>query len=248
MSDRWDAALAVDTPPDGSEIPAWLNALESPDLPSPTMVQGPTVANGSLTYGLVARITLNRPGFGFRVEHDLPAGVELIEARPRATVVGDHLIWQLGRVDPGQEVRLEVVVQPEPGLSIDPAEMANFTATYSQNLYFQAPVVRPRLAARISGPATVEVGSAVEFIFDIMNTGNWVVTDGRATVTLPPEFAHPDGQKFLFDLGSMKPGEYRRVTVPAQAKSPGTAVVRAEISGPADHQALVEFSSQVTDL
>lgn len=246
MSDRWDATLTPDAPTDSTAIPSWLDVEETPLLAEPTVLHSAAAPDGPLVYGLVARVALSRPGFGFRVEHDLPAGVELIEARPRATVVGDHLIWQMGRVDPGQEVRLEIVVKLEPGVVLDPAELANFTATYSQNLYLQAPVVRPRLAARVSGPTVAEVGTNVEFLLDVANTGNWIVSDARAMLILPDEFTHPSGPKFRFDLGVLKPGEYRRITVPALASVRGAATIRAEISGPADHQAIVELGSRVT--
>src|SRR3954467_13962342 len=59
---------------------------EAPLLPAPTIPSGPPAPGGPLTYGLVAKVTLARPAFGFRVEHDLPADVDLVEARPRATV------------------------------------------------------------------------------------------------------------------------------------------------------------------
>src|SRR5262245_41345481 len=62
----------------------WLPDLEPevPVLPAPTILAGPAVPDGPLTYGLVAKVSLARPGFGFRVEHDLPPDVDLIEARP----------------------------------------------------------------------------------------------------------------------------------------------------------------------
>ncbi len=209
--------------------------------------QWPGAEDGLLTYGLVARIALGQPGFGFRMEHDLPPGVELVESRPRAKVIGDHLIWQFGRVDPGQQIRLEIVVRPEPGTTLNPNDVATFTGTYSQNLYFQAPVVRPRLNARISGPATTEVGQSVEFVLDVANFGSWIAEKVQASVTLPPGLAHPDGPVFAFNLGAIKPGEFRRVIVPARAVACGDTVVRASVTGTDDRQAVVEFPTEVVE-
>lgn len=215
-------------------------------LPPPSVVSGPSVEEGPFTYGLVAKVTLTRPGFGFRIEHDLPEGVELVEARPRATVVGDHLIWQLGRVDPGQEIRLEVEVRPLPGAAFNPADRTSFTATYSNNLFFQAPIVRPRVTARLSGPAAISVGEPALFLVDVTGTGNWSVENVRAKITLPPSFEHLDGPTFEFALGTMKPNEFRRLTIPAWAVSAGPAVVRAEVFGPDDRTVVVEFPTNVT--
>jgi hypothetical protein len=245
MSDRRTPTLPP--PLEEAGLTLWLPDFEpeAPALPAPTIQSGPSVADGPLTYGLVAKVALSRPGFGFRIEHDLPPDVEFIEARPKAKVVGEHLIWQLGRVDPGQEIRLEIVVQPLPGAVLKRDELAAFEATYSQNLYFQAPVVRSKLVARWSGAPTVAVGEMTEFTLDIIATGNWTVENGRAVIWLPTQFEHPEGSRFEFDLGILKPKEYRRIQIPARAVLSGAAIVRAEVTGPGDHVANVELHTVV---
>jgi hypothetical protein len=240
MSHLLDATLATAVADEGDA-----GRAQPASLPAPTIFHGPANGDDTLTYGLVARVALNRPGFGFRIEHDLPPGVDLVSAKPRATVVGDHLIWQIGRVDPGQEVRLEIVVRPQPGTELNPEDVATFTGTYSQNLYFQAPVVRPRLTARLSGPAKCAVGDSTAFLLDVVNIGSWVASDVQAAVTLPPEFEHPDGPLFSFNLGSIKRGEYRRVTIPAEAVHPGEPAVRAIVTGADGREAVVEFQTRI---
>jgi hypothetical protein len=149
-------------------------------------------------------------------------------------------------VDPGHEIRLEVVVRPQPGTVLNPDDVATFTGCYSQNLYFQAPIVRPRLTARMSGPTTADLGTSVEFVLDVANIGSWVMDDVQAAVTLPPEFDHPGGPVFAFCLGTLNPGEFRRVTVPARAVGCGDSIVRAAVTGPEERQALVEFPTAVS--
>jgi hypothetical protein len=245
MSDRRAPTL---TPPQADAgITLWLPDLEPevPTLPAPTILSGPPVPDGPFTYGLAGKVALARPGFGFRIEHDLPPDVDLVEVKPKAKVVGEHLIWQIGRVDPGQEIRLEITVQPRPGAVLNPGDLATFEGTYSQNLYFQAPVVRPKLAARWSGPPTVAVGDVVEFILDVASTGNWPVEGARAVVHLPTQFEHPEGSRFDLELGTLKSKEYKRIRVPARAVLSGPAVIRAEVTGPADHTATVECRTLV---
>ena len=242
MPDR-QAMLSV--PDSNPGLPSWLPDPGPSPLPAPTVVVGPPAPDGPFTYGLRAKVALSKPGFGFRVEHDMPPGLQLIETRPKATVVGDHLIWQIGRLDPGQELRLEVVVRPEPGVKINPSDLASFEATYSQNLYFQSRVVHPKLAARLLGPAEAEVGAVVEFTLDVASIGNWVVENASGVVNLPAHFEHPTGRSFYFSFGDMKPGGVRRVTIPAHAVKRGPATIRAEITGPADHTAAVEFVCNV---
>jgi hypothetical protein len=243
MMDRQATAFAP--PEDG--ITLWLPDFEPevPTLPAPTVLAGPAVPDGPITYGLVAKVSLARPGFGFRVEHDLPSDVDLVDAKPKAKVVGDHLIWQLGRIDPGQEIRLEVTVKPRAGAQLNREELASFEATYSQNLYFQAPVARPRLAARWAGPPVVAVGDVTEFLLDVAASGNWRVECARAVVSLPTQFEHPDGPQFEFALGDLRPKEYRRVRIPVRAVLSGPAVLKAEVTGPAGHTATVEIKTVV---
>lgn len=245
MSDHRAPTLAPSLHEAG--ITLWLpdRERESPSLPPPTIHSGPAVADAPLTYGLLAKVSLARPGFGFRIEHDLPPDVDLIEVRPKAKVVGEHLIWQFGRVDPGQEIRLEIVVQPRPEAVLKPEDLASFEATYSQNLYFQAPVVRSKLAARWSGPATMSVGENADFTLDVASIGNWTVENAGVVIWLPPHLDHPDGSCFEFDLGMLKPKEYRRIKVSARAVLSGDAIMRAEITGPADHVADVEIRTVV---
>lgn len=233
MSQCTTAPLTLDVSPNSVVPPALV--VES----------GQSHNNGLITYGLVVRMALSRPGFGFRIEHDLPEGVDFVEARPRATVVGEHLIWQLGRVDPGQEVRLEVVIRPQEGTVLRPDDIATFTGTYSHNLYFQAPVVRPRLTARISGPASVQQGSAVEFVLDVANIGSWQAENVRAKVHLPREFEHPAGPVLEFEIGALEAGQFRRMVVPTYASARGNGVIHATLTGPGDRQTTVEFTAAV---
>ena len=243
MTDR-QAMLPPAADPD-PELPSWLPDVDPPALPAPTVMVGQPAPDGPFTYGLRAKVALAKPGFGFRVEHDMPQGVELIETRPKAKVVGQHLIWQLGRLDPGQELRLEVVVRPEPGVRIAPTELATFEATYTQNLYFQSRVVHPKLTARLLGPPEVAVGGVVEFTLDVASIGNWVVEGASAVVSLQSQFEHPGGPRFTFEFGDMKPGGVRRVTIPVRAVRRGPGVIRAEVMGPIGHTAVVEFVCNV---
>ena len=213
--------------------------------PSTIVVKKLPKPDGTIVYGLVARIVMSQPGFGFRVEHDLPVGVELVEVRPKAKVVGDHLIWQFGRVDPGQEVRLEIVIRPEPETNIRPEDLAIFTATYSHNLYFQVPVVRPRLTARIVGPASVALGERGEFIIEIANVGSCAASNVQATIHIPPGLAHASGSSLPITIGKFHAGELRQIRLPLVAIRRGKSVVRAEVIGPDDKHAAIELSVDV---
>lgn len=216
-------------------------------IPRPVVEPAPaTLDEVPLAYGLVAKVLLPRPAFNFKVEHDLPAGVTLVEAKPRATVVGDHLIWNLGRLDPGYELRLQVVVLPEPGARLTVGELTSFTATYSQNLYFQTPVVRPRLAVVVTGPQNARVGDVGEYTIEARNVGNWTIEHARAGVAFSGHLTGVDGPAATFALGTLDPGASRKVTVYARATRPGEAKLRVDLAGTHDTRAVAEFSTEVS--
>lgn len=213
---------------------------------TPIAIKKPLVTNGTIVYGLVARVAMSQPGFGFRVEHDLPVGVELVEAKPKAKVVGDHLIWQFGRVDPGQEVRLEIVIRPYPETEIKPEELAVFSATYSHNLYFQVPVVRPRLTTRWSGPSRISHGETADFCVEVANIGSWVANKVRARFHLPPGLRNPNGAVHIIEVGDINPGEIQRVPLSVFALARGKSVLKAEVAGSDDKHAVIEFQVEVS--
>jgi len=212
---------------------------------APMVVKKLPKADGTIVYGLVARVAMSQPGFGFRVEHDLPVGVELVEARPKAKVVGDHLIWQFGRVDPGQEVRLEIVIRPDPETEILPEDLAIFTATYSHNLYFQVPVVRPRVTARIVGPTTIALGERGEFSVEIANIGSCVAKNVQATIYVPNALVHASGSSFEIGIDKLDAGELRQIRLTLVAITRGKSIVRAEVTGPDDKHAAIELPVEV---
>lgn len=234
-----------DLPSESTAGPDPCPEQESPLVGSPTLERSQYALDGTISYGLVARIALRRPGFNFRVEHDLPLGVELVETRPKAKVIGDHLIWQLGRVDPGQTIRLMVVVRPLPGTVLTGDAIASFEATYSQNLFFETPICRPRLATRLTGPPTLRIGERGNLYLDIANSGNGAVELVQAKIQLPQPMRNPDGETLFFDLGTVAAGECVRIRIPVEGVVPGRASVRAEVTGRPDRHAAVEHETCV---
>jgi uncharacterized repeat protein (TIGR01451 family) len=251
-------AEAADT--DGNQYPVWLE-LEVPEdprikssVPAPVPVAKlsvsprtqPLPSNPPLVYGLNAKVLLPRPAFGFRVEHSLPPGVKLLETHPKATVVGDHLIWNLGRLDPGREIRLQVVVQPEPDVTFKVDELTSFDATYSQNLHFETPLVRPKLIARFEGKTSVALGQTVSFSVEVRNSGNWPIHNVKAETTLPEGFAGDIPQPMVTDIGLLYPTEKRTITITTHGTQPGMYLGKVIVTGSEDTRAEAEMTVAVS--
>ncbi|WP_020468201.1 COG1361 family protein [Zavarzinella formosa] len=234
----WKAEIVL--PADSRIVP------ETKDIPKAVLEPAPAqLEEVPLAYGLVAKVLLPRPAFNFKVEHDLPPNVTLLEAKPRATIVGEHLIWNFGRLDPGQELRLQVVVLPEPGTKFTVGELTNFNATYTQNLYFQTPLIRAKLAVKITGPEFIRVGELAEYVIETQNAGNWVVENITTGLVLPPELLGADGLAPNFTIGSLDPGSSRKVKVFAKAAKGGEARLKVEVNGTDDAKSSAEFVTTV---
>jgi hypothetical protein len=218
-------------------LPAWLatmnlpndpriggNGRKKPDEPPVNLTGMP------LTYGLAAKVLLPRPAFGFKVEHDLPMGVTLVEASPKCNVVGDHLIWNLGRVDPGQEIRLQVTVKLEEDAELKAGDMTNFTATYTQNLYFQTPLVLPKIAVKVNGPESVTAGDGATFEVEIANKGNWPVQGITMLGVLSPNLEHPVGRKLQLHVGTLLPHESRKIPIATKVIRTGRPVIQVDVT------------------
>lgn len=214
-------------------------------IPAAMMGPGPTIPDEiPLTYGLHAKVLLPRPAFNFKVEHDLPMDVILLECKPKATIVGEHLIWNLGRLDPGQELRLQVTVMPEPGAKFNVGELTNFNATYTQNLYFQTPLIRPRLNLRVSGPDYIRVGEIAEYTVETHNIGNWSVEHVRTTLVLPDFLEVAPGSP-TFDIGRLPPSTSRTFKFFARAVEAGEAKLRVEANGTPETRFTAEFVTTI---
>jgi chemotaxis signal transduction protein len=184
-----------------------------------------------IAYGLLAKVTLPRSAHQFRVEHDLPAGIQLLDTVPPARIDGRRLIWDLGRVDPGAEIRLQVVAFPDETFAPNANELTQFRATYQQNLNFQTPVLRPKLSLTVEAPDRIEAGQPVPLTVVVDNRGNWAVDDIALTVTLPDGLQLANSGPIRVPIGTLEPEESRTVTIPVRSTKPGVGTIQAKAQG-----------------
>ncbi|QVL30882.1 chemotaxis protein CheW [Telmatocola sphagniphila] len=184
-----------------------------------------------LVYGLIAKVSLPRPAFQFKIEHDLPANVALLDVKPKAAVVGNRIIWSFGRVDPGQEIRLQLVIQPEEGAVINPSDLAVFEAGYKQSLHFQTPIARPRLSAVADGPIEMPMGTWETVRLQIRNSGNWPVKNAIVRGLLPTGLKLGENAPTQEEIGLLLPGEVYEFSYRVRATQEGPQTILFELSG-----------------
>src|SRR5207245_7827632 len=101
------------------------------------------------------------------VEHELPQGVRCLSCEPRCDNAGDHLMWNLGAIEPGADRRIKVNA-----VSGAEGELhSKASVTFSTACSTVTRVTRPKLAVSISGPQSALVGEPVTFQIKLSNTG-----------------------------------------------------------------------------
>jgi purine-binding chemotaxis protein CheW len=217
-------------PPDSGRV--------EPHRPTPVLRGGPR----PFIYGIVARNTGTRPVFHARVEHDLPAGMRYLGATPAPEVHGRRLTWHLGDLGPGDCRHLKVRVQPDPQSLERPAERATFRASCT----LQTVLARPRLALKLLAPETVECGDEAALQVTVGNPGTAPAKDVQLESRFPRGLRHSSGDEHQESLGTLAPGEVRRITLSAAASRTGRQTVEVLVRGEPALEASARTEVEVT--
>ncbi|HEY7428161.1 MAG TPA: hypothetical protein VH682_28265 [Gemmataceae bacterium] len=175
------------------------------------------------------------------VRDRLPGGTKFVRAKPKPTKeqppkdgVTD-LLWDIGTLKPGE--RKEIVVALQPGETEEVRNNAYVQFEHGQTI--KTRVARPSLGLRIVAPPQAVLPDPIALRLEVTNSGSMPAKDVVLKDELPdglvygsskPE--HKGSEKPLdWKLGTLKPGETRRVelqVIPTQAgKFSNTAEVTA---------------------
>src|SRR5262249_55295573 len=154
-----------------------------------------------------------RPLAGTTAEHELPPGVVLVSAEPTPRVVGRTLTWDLGPLGPGERRAVKVRARAEAPGSVAAEALAGFRTSYT----LATPLTRPRLTLALGLPATVLTGKEAFLQARVGNSGTAPAEDAELIIRLPPGLEHPDGGVVRTSLGTLAPGEKRRLRWPVRA-------------------------------
>jgi uncharacterized repeat protein (TIGR01451 family) len=190
---------------------------------------GPSNVNRgtALIYELVVRNVSSGQLTNVKVEDELPVGVQLVNADPRPTVLGSHMTWNIGNLDPNVERRFRVETMPTGVGEVQSCATATFTA----NSCLRTVITQPHLTLKKRGPETAMVGDTVTFEIELTNDGNGPATGVMLYDQLPPGLEHPQGANIEAEVGTLAPGETKRITLDCKATQPGRVVNCARATG-----------------
>ncbi len=169
----------------------------------------------------------------------VPAGATLISTTPTATAQGGKLTWRLGAIASGEERTVEMKLEPVregplgsvARVSMDAAVSASTVAT------------RPQLAVRMTAPPRVLIGETQVVSIEVHNPGTGSATNVMLTEDIPSAVRHPAGSELEFEVGTLEPGETRRIELKLEAAEAGRVVNAVAVVGDGDLRAeeAVEF-------
>jgi uncharacterized repeat protein (TIGR01451 family) len=173
------------------------------------------------------------------VQDEIPQGTQLVSTSPSATTEGSRLVWQLGKLSPGEDRTIEMQVMPKAEGDIGSVAIV----TYSAQASVKTHCTMPQLAIRMTAPSEVMVGKQQHVKIEIRNPGSGDATGVMLFENVPPNVKHAAGPTLEFEIGTLRAGETRELDLVLNAEKPGkvTNTLTARAQGNLQVQQQVEF-------
>jgi uncharacterized repeat protein (TIGR01451 family) len=173
------------------------------------------------------------------VRDQVPHGTRLISTSPTAETEGSELIWQLGKLSPGEDRTLEMQLMPASEGEIGSVA----TVSYSAQASVKTRCTMPQLAIRMTAPSKVMIGQEQRVKIELHNPGSGDATGVMLFENVPQNVRHPAGPALEFEIGTLKAGETRELELVLVAEKAGKTVnvLTARADGNLQVQQQVEF-------
>jgi uncharacterized repeat protein (TIGR01451 family) len=223
-----DEGASADAPAEASDAVSG----EGSGRPGGQQLEGPQVPSLSIEKQAPAEIQVGKPAmFTITVRntgsvvaqdvevHDVvPKGTRLAGTSPKAAMgAAGALVWDLGALKPSEEKTVQVQLMPLSEGEIGSTASVHFRAEATARTL----ATRPALALRVSGPPQAMIGQEVELKISVSNPGSGAATGVIVNEIVPKGLEHAAGSELEFEIGTLKPGEARELTLALTAASAG---------------------------
>jgi uncharacterized repeat protein (TIGR01451 family) len=231
-----NARLAAPTPGE--------RQFEGPQQPSLALEKispGEIQVGKPATFELYVRNVGQAPANGVVVTDHVPAGTQLLDARPAPQQAADgSLVWNLGTMQPGDQTQITLQVMPQTEGEIGSTAHVTFaSAATSRSI-----CTRPQLAIEHTAPPKVLIGEALTVAITISNPGTGAATGVIIEEDVPAGLVHVAGSQLEYEVGTLRPGESKRLDLILRADKPGIVQnvirVRGDASLAAQHATQIE--------
>lgn len=153
------------------------------------------------------------------VDH-VPAGARFAEATPQPVQSPDGtLTWKIGTLQPGDEAVITMQVIPEREGEIGSVAQLLFQSQAS----VRAVCTKPQLVLKHTAPQRVLIGETAMIAIAVTNNGTGIASGVILAENVPPQFTHPAGNELEYEIGSLRPGETKQITLALKAAKAGTS-------------------------
>jgi len=156
------------------------------------------------------------------VVHDtVPYGTTLVATSPPASPGADattgDLVWRIGTLPPGSQVRVAVELMPT--LEGEIGSLAS--VTFRAEAAVRARATKPALVLEARPTEPVLVGGSLPLAITVSNPGTGTATGVVLEGVVPEGLAHPAGRELEFDVGRLAPGQSRSIDLELGTTGPG---------------------------
>jgi uncharacterized repeat protein (TIGR01451 family) len=155
----------------------------------------------------------------------LPKNFQLQSSDPQAERGDESLSWKIGSLDPNASREIKVT-----GIATTADNVQSCaTVTFAPPLVCaDITVTEPKLTFTAAAPKEVLVRDPIELQFVVTNDGTGVAEDVRIVATLPAGLRTTDDKaELVFPVGTLAPGQSRRLAGSVKAAQPGEYVTKA---------------------
>ncbi|MDG2128632.1 MAG: hypothetical protein P8K08_11610 [Fuerstiella sp.] len=159
----------------------------------------------------------------------LPAGLEVVSSLPAPATEGGTAKWTVGELQPGEKRLIELVIIPRKQGDIQLKAFVRLTGASSSTFS----VKEPRVAVRIEGPGSVEVGQQANYTVHVANPGSGTAKNVVIQAAIPEGMDHREGKLLTIEIGTLSPGEFRlaRLSLTGATGGEHSLAVRALADG-----------------
>ncbi len=220
------AALAADTPG-----PASAQGAQNPTVTIHKSGPREVQVNRPATFQIAVRNSGAVPVHNVVVYDRVPRGTRLVQTTPPAKEIGDgQLEWRFSSLEPGTETVISLELVP-----LEEGEIGSVaTVAFAAQATARAVSTRPVLKLALSGPRTVLLGDTMTIDIVVSNEGTGAAEGVILREDAPEVLRHEKGQKLEYEIGTLAPGETRRLTLALQAMAAGRGLNRLSVRGEGD--------------
>jgi uncharacterized repeat protein (TIGR01451 family) len=176
-----------------------------------------------------------------QVTDHVPRGTQLVEAKPQFQRGADgSLIWPLGTMQPGDEQVVLLQVMPQTEGEIGSVAQVSFAASATS----RSVCTRPLLTIEHTAPEKLLIGESLSMVITVTNPGTGAATGVVIEEDVPQGLLHVAGSELEYEVGTLRPGESKRLELTLKADKAGliknTIVVRGDGNLAAQHQINIE--------